>query len=111
MGLWKRSEKQNLKQYKIHIDKIPDTYPINTEENAVGCDGANEGEYYASRVPKGHHIIVIWLNYSVDETDYHFRAIYPMRPQKDFDDVQSEITNAIKLSIKTISENINIQDQ
>ncbi len=89
------------------VDVIPETYPINTDENAVGCDGENEGEYYTSRVTAGHDVIVTWLKFRVDGVPYHFRTLYQIQPEKP-DDVSKGIMGAIQKSIAAISSKIKV---
>lgn len=45
-------------------------------DNQIGCDGAGEGEYFASDVNGGRDVIVIWLEFDVDGRPYKFRSAY-----------------------------------
>jgi len=87
------------------IDSVPETFPFKTEEIVVGCDNANEGEYYPSRVSGGHDVAVIWLRFSIDNKQHHFRALYQFQPE-DNDDVLKHISIGIEKSIKGIVERI-----
>lgn len=60
---------------KLVIDSDPFVNKI-PEENQVGCDGVNEGEYYASQISGGHDVIVTWLIFTVDEIPFHFKTYY-----------------------------------
>ena len=102
----------DAKNYGYHdknliVDIIPETYPIETSENAVGCDGYNEGEYYASRVTDVHSVVVIWLKFEIDDRDYHFRTLYQIHPDN-IDERQEGLNIAIEKSIAAISALIKI---
>jgi len=89
------------------IDSVPETFPFITEETVVGCDDANEGEYYPSRVTGGHDVIVVWLKFKIDNKQYHFRTLYQFQPE-DSNDVLKNISIGIEKSIKGIVERISI---
>jgi hypothetical protein len=89
------------------VDIIPDTYPIETTENAVGCDNANEGEYYPSRVTAGHDVVVTWLKFQIDDESYHFRTLYQVQPEG-LDEIDEAISTAIIESMKAVTQQIRI---
>jgi hypothetical protein len=45
-------------------------------ENAVGCDGRGEGEYYASQMSGGYDVVVTWLRFSVGERQFSYRVFF-----------------------------------
>lgn len=89
------------------VDVVPETYPINTDEDAVGCDGENEGEYYPSRVAVGNDVIIIWLKFRVDAVQYHFRTLYQIKPETR-DGVRDAIMVAIRKSIAAASTKVKL---
>ncbi|WP_237065161.1 hypothetical protein [Microbulbifer guangxiensis] len=58
------------------IDSLPEDYPKQLKENAVGCDGRGEGEYYSSRLTGGSQVFVTWLDFEVNAQEYSFRTVY-----------------------------------
>jgi len=94
------------------LDTIPETYPIRTTENAVGCDGENEGEYYSSRTSAGIGAIVTWLEFSVSRKEYHFRSVYQIQLTSEADSPlnnKNQFDESIKKTIREISIKI-LQD-
>ena len=89
------------------IDKIPDSFPVKTGEVSVGCDEANEGEYFPSRVSGGHDVVVGWFKYSIGGKIYHFRTEYQFQPEND-QKIQAGISKAIEISIENIATQIKI---
>lgn len=89
------------------IDSIPQSFPFKTEEVVAGCDNANEGEYYPSRVTGGHDVIVGWYKFTIDGKPYHFRTLYQFQPETK-EDVGAGFTTSIKKSIEAIAKQIKI---
>lgn len=88
------------------IDSVPKSFPLKTDEVVVGCDDANEGEYYPSRVSGGHDVVVSWFTFSVGRKTLRFRTLYQFQPESK-DDIQKGISIALDRSIKEIAARLN----
>jgi len=89
------------------VDSVPETFPFKTEEVSVGCDNANEGEYFPSRVSGGHDVVVSWFKFSIDGKEYHFRSLYQFQPETK-DAIQEGVAKAIDRSLREISSKLKI---
>ena len=89
---------------KVLIDAEP-TVDRHPDENKVGCDDKQEGEYYASEMPAGHDVVVVWLRFNVGDQPYHFRAFYPYQPENELE-VTAGITDAIKLTVRGVAQRL-----
>lgn len=65
---------------RILIDMQPDQ-TRRPNENAVGCDDRQEGDYYASQISGGHDVVVTWLGFSVDGKKYLAKSYYQFQPE------------------------------
>ena len=73
--------------------------------NQIGCDGAGEGEYFASDVNGGRDVIVIWLEFDVDGRPYKFRSAY----QFNYDSVpanEKAVAEAIRETVAGVAGKI-----
>lgn len=93
--------------YKNFLIDTPQTFPMKTEEVVVGCDNANEGEYYPSRVSGGHDVVVSWFAFTVNDQSYNFRTLYQFQPESR-EDIQKGIAKAIDKSLGEIAIKLKI---
>ena len=101
----KNNKELGLERFAIRSD--PGDGRWKPDENQVGCDGRGEGEYYASEVNGGSDVIVIWLQFSIDDKPYSFRSAY----QYHYDEAASltgedKIKEAIEMTITSIASKI-----
>ncbi len=75
--------------------------------NMVGCDDRQEGEYDPSLISGGHDVIVSWLRFTVDGTEYHLRSFYQFQPEKP-EDVNSAATLAVERTVEAVSSAIKL---
>ena len=93
------SSKTKLILYRLAGDSMPEL-----DESAVGCNGTNEGEYYASRVIEGSEVIVSWIHFSYEGKDHHFRSTYQFRPKSDHVNIVNHaVAEALDASMKQIA--------
>lgn len=102
-------QNENVFTYKqILIDLDPASHPRPKNENQVGCDDANEGEYYASEITGGADVIVTWLKFTIDGKPYHVRSFYPFHPEEK-PEVAQAIRKAIGLTVEGASTRIRLR--
>jgi len=92
----------------LRVERVPEEYPFETDENAVGCDGKMEGEYYSSRVTGGHSVVVTWLQFSINGEGYHFRSEYQF-PSSEIREKEVAVEAAIRKTIKAVSSMLSVQ--
>lgn len=64
------------------IDDLIKNEKVVLDENAIGCDDRNEGEYYQSRVTAGHDVMITWLKFTVNNQQYFYRSMYQYQPDE-----------------------------
>lgn len=72
-------------------------------ENAVGCDGRREGEYYASRVTGGSNVIVSWFDFEYAGKQHSYRTTFEFQNEGSGimnEYVQEAVATAMESSIR-----------
>ena len=87
----------------VHVD--PDQGYVPEDENPIGCNGRGEGEYFASEISAGHSVLVTWLRFDVDGTQYHLRTFYQHQSESAVQ-LQDAKLDALRLSIHAAAEQI-----
>ena len=101
-----RQNQTGFSRTKLHaydLNKIGYTV---AGENAVGCDGKNEGEYYASKITGGSSVIVSWFDFDYKGNNYRYRTTFEVEAEgkkTSKSDVQNAVQTALESSISNIA--------
>jgi hypothetical protein len=90
---------------RMIVDVNPESFEPPEDEKAVGCEGRDEGEYFASRVSSGHSVIVTWLKFDVDEHAFHVRTYFQHQAETP-EERDSAVSEAARLSVKAAAMEI-----
>lgn len=89
---------------KLIVDRNPGAVR-HEGENQVGCDRAQEGEYYASEVSGGHSVIVTWMKFEVDGHPFLYRTYYQFQPGQGIA-LEDAIRDAMAKSVAAIAPEV-----
>lgn len=104
-----RSNQTGISDRKLRLYDLVTTDYVVPGENAIGCDGNEEGEYYASRVTGGSSVIVSWFSFEYGGKFHRYRTTYETQTEKPVttnEDKQQAIQLALESSISSFADQL-----